>query len=284
MASKNNLNNFIAFIFSLILFVGLGIIKYKPFDVIIITVIVFIHESGHLLFMKLFKYDDVKMFFIPFFGAATKGYDLNPDANKQALVALAGPLPGICLGAILALAFKYTENDLYYQTAIMFLSINAFNLLPLYPLDGGRFIESILFSRSPILEIVFKIITSILLGLIAFLLHVWIILILPVLILLTLKSDYIVATTAKTIRNWITKDYSTNFSFTYIPLETIKQKHDLKIILSNMTEQSKIEFINKIWRRINLVAPRLLMSTFLISIFFGSLIIAVFAFLIITHS
>lgn len=49
----------------------------------------------------------------------------------------------------------------------LLLTINSFNLLPLLPLDGGRILSQVLFSRRPILELVFGVLTGGMLVLLA---------------------------------------------------------------------------------------------------------------------
>lgn len=41
------------------------------------------------------------------------------------------------------------------QLLLLTLVVNAFNLLPLTPLDGGRVVESLLFARLPAMRLVF---------------------------------------------------------------------------------------------------------------------------------
>ena len=54
--------------------------------------------------MRIFHYRNLRMFFIPLFGAAVTGRNWNVPGWKKALVSLAGPLPGIALGIFLGVA------------------------------------------------------------------------------------------------------------------------------------------------------------------------------------
>ena len=143
-------------VISLLIFAGLGLLRGSPINLLLILLILLIHESGHWLGMKLFKYKDVQMFFIPGFGAAVSGTEATPNAKQKAIVSLMGPIPGIIIGIGCLIAFFITQIEILGLAADLFIMINAFNLLPFTPLDGGRFLEAVLFTRHPRAEIVFK--------------------------------------------------------------------------------------------------------------------------------
>lgn len=115
-----------------------------------------IHELGHLLAMKAFRYRDVTMFFIPFFGAAVSGRHEDAKPWQEALVSLAGPLPGILFGVPAVCYGKLTQDETLYEIGILLVSLNAINLLPIKPLDGGRFFEAVIFCRWRWVSLVFS--------------------------------------------------------------------------------------------------------------------------------
>ncbi|WP_395750265.1 site-2 protease family protein [Prosthecobacter sp.] len=106
-----------------------------------------LHECGHFVAMKCFGYRDVSMFFIPFFGAAVKGRKKDVLPWQEVVMTLAGPLPGIFLGVPLLLLSTQEGHSWLNEIAFMLIVINAINLLPIKPLDGGRFFEIVLFCR-----------------------------------------------------------------------------------------------------------------------------------------
>ena len=75
-------------------FVVVGRLRWSGSYVAVLVGALLFHEGGHYVAMRAFGYRNLRMFFIPFFGAAVSG--LNPRAAgwQKALVALAGPLPG----------------------------------------------------------------------------------------------------------------------------------------------------------------------------------------------
>jgi Zn-dependent protease len=153
---------------TLFIFAGAGLLSQDPLNLALLVLVILIHETGHWLGMKFFKYNDVQMFFIPGFGAAVSGTENNPCARQKAIVALLGPIPGIIIGLLCIVGYAVTKQQLWSYSAAMFLVINSFNLLPITPLDGGRFVEALFFTKHPRAEVVFKAITALIMGYLAY--------------------------------------------------------------------------------------------------------------------
>jgi len=117
---------------------------------VLVGVLLF-HELGHWVGMRWFGYRDVRMFFIPFLGAAVAGRSVEVAPWKRGIVLLLGPLPGLALAGLAVLAGAST-SPVGRPVIVMLVVINAFNLLPLEPLDGGRLMNLVLFSRSRWIE------------------------------------------------------------------------------------------------------------------------------------
>ena len=119
---------------------------------IIIMFFSFLHELGHIIVgvilkMKIEKIEMLPCGFSSSFQANLKDYEYKiKNANlltlKKMIIALAGPI----LSLTLVIIFTYvnipyiTKQDVIYSN----LLISIFNLIPLYPLDGGRIIKGIL--------------------------------------------------------------------------------------------------------------------------------------------
>ena len=120
---------------------------------VILVAVILLHEGGHALAMRVFGYRDISMFFIPMIGAAVTGTPKEMPVWKQAIMLLAGPVPGL----VAALAFFvyrgfYPFETPYFdfgQAAMVALTVNLFNLLPFTPLDGGQLLEISVFARWP---------------------------------------------------------------------------------------------------------------------------------------
>ena len=157
-------------IVSIGLFIGAGMGAWKlSWDFLLIIVgILFVHEAGHYLAMRIFNYRNVRMFFIPFLGAAVSGQNFTAPGWKKVSVSLAGPLPGILLGGLLGIAGIIKGNDAMMRIAVMTVILNGLQLLPILPLDGGRVMQAVLFSRHYYLDTVFHVLTvGLLVGLAA---------------------------------------------------------------------------------------------------------------------
>ncbi|MBO1350662.1 MAG: tetratricopeptide repeat protein [Hormoscilla sp. GUM202] len=134
---------------------------------LILIGVIFLHEAGHFLAMKCFGYQDKSIFFIPFFGAAATGHKEEATLTEKVWVLLAGPLPGLVMGIGLAIAiYGKFQFPVWLATASgMLIGINLFNLLPIYPLDGGKVADLLLFSRYPYTDVMFKLFTVVMLVL-----------------------------------------------------------------------------------------------------------------------
>ena len=115
----------------------------------------FLHELGHLFAGILFKLRPEKIEIMPFgfsisFKISTKEYNRKiKKANllelKKIGVAIAGPLTNFLIILITA------NTNIEIQKGLMIIYTNIvimlFNLLPIYPLDGGRIFKGMLETR-----------------------------------------------------------------------------------------------------------------------------------------
>ena len=148
---------------SLVAFVSVGATQWSWDSVAIIVGVLFVHELGHYAMMRLFNYQNLKMFFIPFFGAAVSGRNFNVKGWQKALVSLMGPMPGILIGTSLAILGGLADHPLVSRVGFITVLINGINLLPVLPLDGGWYLNAILFCRNVWFEISFRVLAVIVL-------------------------------------------------------------------------------------------------------------------------
>jgi Zn-dependent protease len=145
------------------LFLALGAAHWSLEFAAMLLPILFFHELGHFAAMRLFRYSNVKMFFIPLLGAAVSGRHYNVPGWKKVIVSLAGPLPGIFLATGLGCCAVYYRIDWLQHAAMLTIFLNGFNLLPILPLDGGWVVHALLFSRHYILDAGFRVLAVVIL-------------------------------------------------------------------------------------------------------------------------
>lgn len=181
---------------SLALYLILGYYIFPSYRMLLlITAIVMIHEMGHFLAMKYYRYSDLGIFFIPLLGAYVSGTKREVSQVQSAVILLAGPLPGIILGIV----FHLIENNSttgYYpfdislsQISLLFIILNLINLLPIYPLDGGQLLNRVFLDEDSIVSKVFIFLSAALMVWAAWKLSFYILLIFPVMMLLRLRTD-----------------------------------------------------------------------------------------------
>lgn len=149
-------NTLLILVVSMALFAGAGQAMHDWDQIWLLIPILAFHELGHYVAMRLFGYRNLRMFFIPLFGAAVSGRHYNVAGWKKALVALAGPVPGIALGVVLGGVGLFLGHLQLIQAAVLMLALNGFNLLPMLPLDGGWVAHAVLFQRHPLLDTAFR--------------------------------------------------------------------------------------------------------------------------------
>ena len=154
-------NVILLLVVSLVMFVGAGSRQWSWEQVLMLVPILLIHESGHYLAMRAFDYRNLRMFFIPFFGAAVSGRHYNVPGWKKVVVSLAGPVPGIFLGIVAGVAGMLMHQPWLTKAASMALILNGINLLPVLPLDGGWVFHTLVFSRHRLLDAGFRVLAVI---------------------------------------------------------------------------------------------------------------------------
>src|SRR6266705_4237705 len=108
-----------------------------------LVALLFIHEMGHALVMKLKGIPVGGLIFVPMLGAAVTMRQMPKNARDEAEVGIAGPVAGaLAAAACLALAQVY-PHTIWAPLAYFGFFINLFNLVPVVPFDGGRVLGAI---------------------------------------------------------------------------------------------------------------------------------------------
>ena len=129
---------------------------YLLIVVILLYACVLLHELAHSFVSKSHNVKVKKIILLPIGGASIIDADkVKPDAELK--IALAGPICSIVLGVIFGAAWFYIPaSGLLSQVLLFMFEINIllglFNLLPGFPLDGGRVLRSYLQRRHSFID------------------------------------------------------------------------------------------------------------------------------------
>jgi stage IV sporulation protein FB len=101
---------------------------------------------GHLTAAYLFNWKISSIEIAPFGGMLKTDDWSTALAREEIIVVLAGPLYNVCLGFFLHLIFcaGIWTGQWHYYFLFCNLIIACFNMLPIYPLDGGRLLQALL--------------------------------------------------------------------------------------------------------------------------------------------
>jgi len=147
-----------------LLFIGIGGHQSGAMTALYILALfasVLLHELGHTLVAKHFGIRTLEIVMYPIGGVSRP--ERQPDAREELPIALAGPLVNFFIAAALAAwvasrggfvalekLVEPTDANLAERIALGNLLLFLFNLLPAYPMDGGRILRSVLALRMPL--------------------------------------------------------------------------------------------------------------------------------------
>lgn len=119
---------------------------------------VLLHELGHALTARRFGFTTRDITLLPIGGIAR--FDRMPDDPRQSLwITLAGPAVNVAIAAILFMvlqltrtwepmaAIGLTSGPFLERLMLLNISLVVFNMLPAFPMDGGRALRALLATR-----------------------------------------------------------------------------------------------------------------------------------------
>lgn len=119
---------------------GLAVLTAHFKQLVVLFLIVLIHELGHAVAALFFSWRIKRILLLPFGGVAEVDEHGNRPFHEELFVTLAGPLQHVWLiaGAFLlwkygVLSFEHWQLFFHYNVAI-----GTLNLIPIWPLDGGK--------------------------------------------------------------------------------------------------------------------------------------------------
>ncbi|MDX1611861.1 MAG: site-2 protease family protein, partial [Candidatus Thermoplasmatota archaeon] len=146
---------------------------------------VLLHELGHAVVAKR-QGIGVKQITLWLFGGLAMLEGITRDPKAEAKIAIAGPIVSLALGAMPA-AFLFVNPGAAVTLIIVYLAglnvvLAVFNMLPAFPLDGGRLLRAFLAMRMPFgkatnMAADIGKALAVLLGLVGILTNIWLVLI-----------------------------------------------------------------------------------------------------------
>lgn len=137
------------------LFIFLFLITSQLEMYVILMIFAVIHELGHLIAGLILKFKPEEVKVTPFGLQIRFGINCNETNEKvketnirKAIIALAGPLINLIIATVVVIIGNLTSNfeNIYIYQIIIYANflIAMFNLIPIYPMDGGRFLNELL--------------------------------------------------------------------------------------------------------------------------------------------
>ncbi len=276
---KKSLNAWLLLVVSLVVFAGLGVFHWDLEYVLLLIVALFIHELGHLLAMKVFRYKNLKMLFLPFIGAAAIGEPQEQNSCKIAWISLFGPLVGFLSCYVALLLWMFTKSNVLINYAYLAVFLNTFNLLPIVPLDGGHFLNETLFSRFPKAELIFRIFALLGLAFLAYDMGSWVFGALTFFTLLTLGVTFQISKATAILRK------RERMKGGELTLEKVGQiREEIRKANPRFEDEKNIKglpnIVGSIWLRINKTFPSIWVTLGLLAAYvFTFIVLPVFTLL-----
>ncbi|MBS4194820.1 site-2 protease family protein [Lederbergia citri] len=167
---------------------GIAIITGHFWQLLFLFMIVFTHEIGHAAAAAHFGWKIKRILILPFGGVCEVDEHGNRQINEDLVVILAGPLQHLIIAALIPVLvmLSFLPTDFAKQISLYNIMILLFNLIPVWPLDGGKLVQLFLSTRHPYIKacrlslmssfIVLLFLHAILLLFYPFNINVWIIL------------------------------------------------------------------------------------------------------------
>ncbi|MBS4191457.1 M50 family metallopeptidase [Bacillus sp. FJAT-49705] len=122
--------------------IGLAVLTAHFLELSLLLLIIFVHEMGHAAAASFFSWRIKRISLLPFGGVAEMDEHGNRPLKEEVIVILSGPLQHLWMMglAFILYQFSYLSEGLYHVFIQYNLMVLLFNLLPIWPLDGGKLV------------------------------------------------------------------------------------------------------------------------------------------------
>jgi len=133
---------------------GWSYVAYSVFLTCLVFVCVLLHELGHALMAQRFGVSTRSITLLPVGGVAALNR-IPERPREEFLIAIAGPMVNVVIAGVLLILLGWPENVFYQFGQWTFRGLGGiliyvnivmivFNLIPAFPMDGGRIFRSLL--------------------------------------------------------------------------------------------------------------------------------------------
>jgi Zn-dependent protease len=106
------------------------------------------HEMGHLWAARKYGIETAGFTLTPFGGIARLA-DCSSSQKQEVVISIMGPIWGALYAVVCLAVGRVWDIEFFINGAVIVSFINLFNLLPFFPLDGGRIARAFVVSISP---------------------------------------------------------------------------------------------------------------------------------------
>ena len=140
------MKNIIKIDISLYIIVFLSLLAGNFKEIIILNIIIFIHEIGHIYWLKYFNKEIIEVKFYIFGGITKYNSLVNHKIKEELLIASSGIINQLILFLFFYVLYRYNIINNYTYDLFMRLNISLiiFNILPIIGLDGEKILHLLL--------------------------------------------------------------------------------------------------------------------------------------------
>jgi Zn-dependent protease len=128
---------------TMLLSIGVYALSWGVWFAVGFVLLIFVHESGHLLAARRLGLKVGAPVFIPFMGAFIALKEAPRNAWVESQVGIGGPMLGTLGAGICYLIYLFTDAQIFAGLAYTGFFLNLFNLAPVGFLDGGRIVTAL---------------------------------------------------------------------------------------------------------------------------------------------